>query len=141
MVNELDHIVKQLDHVEEFMPVLTPADAVQHDLDGARFTAYLAPSRGSTQLCAWQLDVPADSAGLEHRVSHEEVLLVLDGTLDVSVDGVAGRAARGHVVHVPAGSRLRVGTGSEPASAWVTTTPGLTAELTDGTQLAPPWAR
>ena len=123
------------------MPVLTPADAVQHELHGARFTAYLAPSRGSTQLCAWQLDVPADSAGLEHRVSHEEVLLVLDGTLDVSVDGVDGRAERGHVVHVPAGSRLRVGTGAEPAIAWVTTTPGLTAELTDGTQLAPPWAR
>jgi quercetin dioxygenase-like cupin family protein len=123
------------------MPVLTPADATQHDLHGARFTAYVAPSRGSTQLCAWRLDVPADSPGVEHRVSHEEVLLVLDGTLHVSVDGAGGRAERGHVVHVPAGARLQVGTGAEPATAWVTTTPGLTAELGDGTQLTPPWAR
>ena len=123
------------------MPVLTSADATPHELHGARFTAYVAPSRGSTQLCAWRLDLPADSPGVEHRVSHEELLLVLDGTLHVSVDGVAGRAERGHVVHVPAGSRLRVGTGAGPATAWVTTTPGLTAELADGTQLAPPWAR
>lgn len=123
------------------MPVLTPTDAAAHDLHGARFTAYLAPSRGSTQLCAWRLDVPAGSPGVEHRVSHEEVLLVLDGTLLVTLDGVTGRAERGHVVHVPAGSRLRVGTDAEPASAWVTTTPGLTAELADGTRLAPPWAR
>jgi quercetin dioxygenase-like cupin family protein len=123
------------------MSVFTSADAAQHELHGARFTAYVAPSRGSTQLCAWRLDVPAESPGVEHRVSREEVLLVLDGTLHVTVDGVGGQAERGHVVHVPAGSRLRVGTGAGPATAWVTTTPGLTAELADGTQLAPPWAR
>jgi quercetin dioxygenase-like cupin family protein len=127
--------------MEEVMPVLSPADAVQHDVHGSRFTAYVAPSLGSAQLCAWQLDVPAGTPGLEHRVSREEVLLVLAGTLQVTVDGIGGQVEQGQVVHVPAGSTLLVATGDRPATAWVTTTAGLVAELPDGTRFEPPWAR
>lgn len=69
------------------MPVIRPADAVPFETHGSRFLSYVSPSRGSSQLCAWQLSVPADLQGVAHRPSREEVLLVLDGELHVTLDG------------------------------------------------------
>ena len=54
------------------MPVIHPGDALQFETDGSRFLSYVRPSRGSTQLCAWQLTVPADLHGVAHRPTREE---------------------------------------------------------------------
>lgn len=70
----------------------------------------------------------------------EEVLLVLAGELQVTLDGLATALHFGDVVLVPAGSDLRVDAGPDGATAWVTTTPGLEAVTADGTKIAPPWA-
>jgi quercetin dioxygenase-like cupin family protein len=123
------------------MPVLRPADAVRHEAHGAAFHALVAPSRGSAELCAWRLEVPPGQVGAPHRPSREEVLLVLDGDLGVVLDGEASAVGKGDVVLVPAGAELRVDGGVAAASVWVATSPGLEAELADGTRLAPPWAR
>jgi quercetin dioxygenase-like cupin family protein len=123
------------------VPFFRSADATPFETHGSRFSAYVAPSRGSSQLCAWRLDVPAKLQGVAHRPSHEEVLLVLDGALHVTVDGDAFDAGVGDVVVVPANSELRVDGGDLGASAWVTTTPGLEAVTADGTRIVPPWAQ
>jgi len=107
------------------VPVVRPPDAVPFETHGSRFLSYVSPSKGSTQLCAWQLTVPADLRGVAHRPSREEVLLVLDGELQVTLDGSHSALQRGDAVLVPAGSELRVDAGPEGATAWVTTTPGL----------------
>ncbi len=132
-------MVKCLDQLEIPVPVITPDAATVHDLHGSTFTSYLAPSRGSEQLCAWRLDVPATTVGVAHRVTHEEVLLVLDGTLHVHLDGARQQAGPGDVVRVPAGSLFRVDTGASAAGAWVVTSVGLEAVTADGTRIAPPW--
>lgn len=108
---------------------------------GSRFLAYVSPSRGSSQLCAWQLTVPPDLQGVAHRPSREEVLLVLDGELRVTLDGTRTALHRGDAVLVPADSELRVDAGPDGAVAWVTTTPGLEAVTSDGIHIVPPWAR
>jgi len=123
------------------VPVIHPGDALQFETHGSRFLSYVSPSRGSTQLCAWQLTVPADLHGVAHRPTREEVLLVLTGELHVTLDGLATALRPGDVVLVPAGSELRVDAGPDGATAWVTTTPGLEAVTADGTRIAPPWAR
>jgi len=123
------------------MPVVRPADATQFETHGARFSSYAAPSRGSSQLCAWRLDVPAGLEGVTHRPSREEVLLVLDGELRITLDGTQADLRQGDVVLVPVDSELRVDGGPTGASAWVTTTPGLEAVTADGSRIAPPWAR
>jgi quercetin dioxygenase-like cupin family protein len=123
------------------MPVLTPADAVPFEMHGTRFLSYVSPSKGSRQLCAWQLTIPADLHGVPHRPTREEVLLILDGELKVTLDGAASVLHRGDVVLVPAGSELQVDAGHEGATAWTTTTPGLQAVTADGTRLSPPWAQ
>lgn len=125
------------------MPVVHAADAVVHDMHGSRFTSYAAPARGSAELCAWRLDVPAGREGTGHAVSREEIVFVLGGTLLVTLGDEAGLACRtGDAIVVPAGSSLRIDNpGDEPASAWVTTSVGLEAVLPDGSRLSPPWVR
>jgi quercetin dioxygenase-like cupin family protein len=128
------------------MSVLHPADAIVHELHGARFSSYAAPARGSQELCAWRLDVAPGTQGVPHVVSREEVLLVLAGTLHVTVGTGAGAAAEasgpGDVIVVPPGASLRIDNpGDEQATAWVTTSVGLEATLADGSTLSPPWVR
>ena len=133
------------------MPVVRASDATVHDMHGARFNSYAAPSRGTGELCAWRTDLPPGSAGVPHTVSQEEIVLVLSGTLHVTLtDGhdasgdstTAMTGQAGDVFVVPAGATVRVGTpDGKAASAWVTTNAGLKATLADGSTITPPWAR
>jgi mannose-6-phosphate isomerase-like protein (cupin superfamily) len=125
------------------MPVVHSADAVVHELNGNRFSSYAAPARGSSQLCAWRLEVPPGPAGLPHRVSHEEVFYVLSGALQVMLDGrPAEPAGPGDAIVVAPGTLLRVDNpGPGTAVAWVTTSVGLQAELPDGSRISPPWVQ
>ncbi|GFE20507.1 hypothetical protein [Streptomyces nigrescens] len=58
-----------------------------------------------------------------------------------SIDGEIAELAPGDAAVAPAGAALAVANpADEPARMWVTTRTGLTAELADGSSLAPPWA-
>jgi quercetin dioxygenase-like cupin family protein len=111
-----------------------------HQVHGSTFSSFVAPSRGSAQLCAWQLKVPAGLRGVAHRPTREEVLILLEGELTVTLDGIAAVLAAGDVVLVPADSELRLDGGTAGATAWVTTTPGLEAVMANGSRIVPPWA-
>lgn len=118
----------------------TATDHVLHELGGTRFLSYVCPSRGSAQLCAWRVELPPATAGQPHRVSHEEVLLVLEGRASAEVDGGQTGLGPGDVLVIPAGARVSLATSPvSGVSAWVTTSVGFRAELTDGTELAPAW--
>jgi quercetin dioxygenase-like cupin family protein len=124
------------------MAVIHPGEAVVHEMHGTRFLSYASPSRGSAELCTWQVEIPARSESVPHRISRAEVFHVLSGTLRVTVDGVCDAASEGDVIVVPAGSMLRIdNAGDGPATAWVTTSAGLGAVLPGGEWLTPPWTR
>ena len=124
------------------MPVIHAAEATVHHLHDTSFTSYASPSRGSRELCAWRIRIPARAPGVPHHVSREEVLYVLSGTLRATVDGQPSEAVAGDVVLVPAGSSFCVGNPtSEPATAWVTTSVGFAGVLPDGSWMTPPWTR
>ncbi|MGA5302380.1 cupin domain-containing protein [Nucisporomicrobium flavum] len=117
-------------------------EAVAHELHGATFHSFVAPSSGSRELCAWRLEVAGGTAGVEHRVSREEVVLLISGELEVAVDGVPGTLRPGEVAFVPAGATFRVdNTSGDAATAWVTTSVGLQATMPDGSSISPPWTR
>lgn len=123
------------------MPIFSHADSANYSTHGSTFAAYVNSARGSSQLCAWRLTVPPGTVGVSHRPSREEVLLVLDGTLHVTIDDESNQLTTGSVAHVPAGSLLRISSSTDGGSAWVTTTSGLTATTDDGTVITPPWAQ
>ena len=124
------------------MPIVRESDAVTYRLHGSTFQSFVAPASGSQELCAWRLEVAAGQRGVAHRVSREEVFLLLDGELTVVLDGESGVLRRGEVVRVPAGAEFRAdNTSGGPATAWVTTSAGLEATLEDGSSISPPWVR
>ncbi len=122
------------------MPIARPADAVTFETHGSRFDSYFRPANGSSQLCAWRLTVPADLQGVPHRPSLDEIVLVLEGELRITLDGVHATLHSGDVALVPANSEFQVDAGPAGASAWITTTPGLAAVTADGRRITPPWA-
>jgi len=124
------------------MPVIHADQAAVHQMHGTSFTAYASPARGSRELCAWHIEIPGHTEGVRHRVSREEVLYVLSGTIRASLDGQADAAAAGDVIVVPAGAQFGVDNpGNEPATAWVTTSVGLLGVLPDGSWISPPWTQ
>jgi quercetin dioxygenase-like cupin family protein len=124
------------------MPIVRDRDAVPHRLHGSTFHSYAAPATGSRELCAWRLEVPSGTVGAPHRVSREEVFLILGGRLTVTLDGVTGDLTPGDVLLVPAGAELRADNLSDGVvTAWVTTSVGLRATMADGSAVSPPWAR
>ncbi|KRV48899.1 cupin [Wenjunlia vitaminophila] len=123
------------------MPFVRGAEAVTHEVHGARFTAYANPGTGSRDLAAWRTEVPAGSAPVPHVVSHEEVFYLLSGEVRLTIDGDTADLLPGDAAVAPAGSRIAVANRTdEPARMWVTTRVGLTATLGDGSTLTPPWA-
>jgi mannose-6-phosphate isomerase-like protein (cupin superfamily) len=123
------------------MPYIRSADAVTHEIHGARFVSYANSTAGSKELCAWRGEIPAGTAGVPHTVSREEVLYLLTGGLRFTVDGEAADLGPGDAVVVPAGSQLTVDNrGDVTATMWVSTSTGLSATLADGSTIAPPWA-
>jgi quercetin dioxygenase-like cupin family protein len=122
------------------MPVIRSADAVVHEMHGTRFTSYAAPARGSKELCAWRIDVPPGSTGAAHTITREEIVFVLSGAMELSLDEAASTVRAGDVAVLPAGATVRVdNAGDEPVTAWVTSSVGLEAQLADGSRIVPPW--
>lgn len=145
-VNHIDDIVNLIDYIHSdersLMIFIQPTDAREHQLHGSNFLSYVAPAMGSSQLCAWRLTVDPHTTGQPHRVSHEEVFAVLEGSFEITIAGDHRQLSPGDVAFVPAGTSIQVDNdGDRIARAWVTTSVGLTAELADGTSLAPPWVR
>lgn len=123
------------------MPFVPAADAVVHEMHGVRFVSYAASALGSKELCAWRTEVSAGRAGPPHRISREEVFLVLSGSLELTIDGETRSLSAGDTAVAPPGSSLGLVNATEkPATMWVTTSTGLEAELADGSRISPPWA-
>ncbi|MGH8879710.1 MAG: cupin domain-containing protein, partial [Stackebrandtia sp.] len=104
------------------MPVIQKTQAKVHDFDGSRWTAYVSPSQGSEELCAWSAEVPVSAKPSPHRVNKEEVLFVLSGRLRLVHEGCDAIAESGDALVVPPDTDVHItNAGTEPAVTWVTT--------------------
>jgi quercetin dioxygenase-like cupin family protein len=122
------------------VPVIQASQAVVHEMHGTSFTSYARPTSGSKELCGWRVEIPGHTEGVAHRVSREEVLYLLSGTVRVGLDDDYQDATAGDAIVVPAGALFRVDNlADEPMTAWVTTTAGFGAVMADGSWLTPAW--
>lgn len=123
------------------MPVIRSTEGTEHRMHGAVFTAYANSATGSGELCAWTTRLPPGQSGAEHRISREEIFLVLEGTPHVSIDGRESALAPGDVLVAPAHRTLRLDNpDAQEALIWATTSVGLSARMADGSEVSPPWA-
>lgn len=124
------------------MPVIAAPPAPTHELPGARFTALATPSRGSTDTSVWRVEIDPATPATPHRVTREEVFVVLDGTARVRLDGVDHVAGPGASIVVPAGVPFELAAaGDGPMRALCVLPVGGQAQLPGGEPFTPPWAQ
>jgi mannose-6-phosphate isomerase-like protein (cupin superfamily) len=122
------------------VPLIRESDAPRFSVPGVDFTAYAAPSRGSAEICTWQItvDVGADSA--PHTLDRDEVFFVLSGA--IRLDPESEVLGPQDVAVVPAGEPIQLtNAGEVPAQVYVAIRSGFTATTADGQVLRPPWAQ
>ena len=120
------------------MPYVHATDTIE--AHGSRFTPFANPTLGSTELCVWRVQIPADTTGVSHSLNHEEVITVLDGEVQFRLDEDKAVLRAGEAVIVPAGHTMAVDTHTMPATILAITKVDVHATMADGTSFTPPWS-
>src|SRR5690242_18980992 len=124
------------------MPVIHAADAEVFDVGHGTITALAAPSRGSSEVCAWHVELIAGADVPAHRLDREEVLVVTDGRMGVRFDAEQSLVDAGGAVVIPVGTWVALrNEADQPVRSVAALRPGVTAEMQDGSTVAPPWAQ
>src|SRR6478609_6822532 len=124
------------------MAVIPAPATPTHRLGGASFTSLATPSRGSTDTSVWQVEITPGTPATQHRLTREEVFVILRGSARVRIDGQDGIAEPGDVVVVPAAVDFEIVAGdAEPLRALCCLPVGGQALLADGDPFTPPWAQ
>lgn len=122
------------------MPIIPAPAAPTHDLGDTRFTALASPSRGSAETSVWIVEIDPGTPGTPHRLTREEVFVVLDGAASVRIGEVTGSAASGDAVVVPPGVDFEIAAAGDSSLRMVCCLPtGGQASIGDAT-FTPPWA-
>ena len=123
------------------MALISHADAPTVAIPGIQARPMAVPSRGSTELAIWYLEVRPGVTGEPHTVDREEVFVLQSGQGTADLDGVEYRIEPGDALLVPAGVPFSIrNTGDEPTRYLVCTSAGITATL-NGTVVEPAWAK
>jgi mannose-6-phosphate isomerase-like protein (cupin superfamily) len=125
------------------MNLITAADAAIFDVPDTHVIAYAAPSRGSTELCLWRIDIAPGSTSPLHHMDCEEVFLCLAGHAVVVTSAAEQRPVEaGDCLVLAPGTdfSFRV-VGDEPFQAVACIRVGGKATMAfSGDTFVPPWA-
>jgi mannose-6-phosphate isomerase-like protein (cupin superfamily) len=133
-----------VNHIDEGvdMGVVPAPSTPTHALGGASFTSLATPSRGSTETSVWLVEITPGTAGTPHRLTREEVFVVLAGRAEVSLGDQISHATAGDAIVVPAGIPFALApAGEEPLRALCCLPVGGQGQLTEGEPFTPPWAQ
>jgi quercetin dioxygenase-like cupin family protein len=128
---------------EYIMPVVRAANAPIFTVDGSHITGLTAPSRGAGELCTWRIEIEPYAKSEAHWLDHEEVFILLDGAITISVAGEDIALQTGDAVSVPARSSLQlINTGRMTAHLVACLPVGAHGTMADGREVGtPPWAQ
>ena len=123
------------------MAVIPAPQQHTHELGGTRFTSLATPSRGSTDTSVWQVEIAPGTPATPHRLTREEVFVVLEGQATVYLDGTTSVAHAGDAITVPSEVDFSItAAGSRPLRALCCLPVGGQGILADGVPFTPPWA-
>jgi quercetin dioxygenase-like cupin family protein len=124
------------------MPLSTLADAPRFARDGFTFRPLAVPSRGSTELAVWALELEPAACSETHSMDREEIFIVVSGAVSATVADREVSADPGDAIIVPPHAVLQIRNDSaeHPARLTVATSVGMRA-LIGGAAFTPPWAQ
>ena len=124
------------------MNLITSAEAAIFDVPDTHVIAYAAPSRGSTELCLWRIDIAPGSTSPLHHMDCEEVFLCLDGRAVVVTSAEERLLQAGDCLVLAPGTNFSFQVvGDEPFRALACIRAGGHATMAaSGETFLPPWA-
>ncbi|MEP6559657.1 MAG: cupin domain-containing protein [Nakamurella sp.] len=124
------------------MNLITQQSAPVFTAGGTTVTGYAAPSRGTTAVSLWRVELAAGSSSPLHVIDAEEVFLGLEGRAVVVADGVESAVTPGDCLVVPAGTCFSICADAAGPFRAVVCMPagGQATVLPDGPTFVPPWA-
>ena len=122
------------------MAVIAAPTAPTHDLAGTRFTSLATPSRGSSETSVWRVTIEPGVVSTPHRLTREEVFVVLDGTAQVTLDGAESIAHAGDAIVVPVDTDFALGNAGSDDLQLVCCLPVGGQAITAQGTFVPPWA-
>ena len=123
------------------MSVVRINEAPHFSVEGFHFTGLTSPSRGASEICTWRLEVEPGAHSDPHWLDHEEIFILLDGVITVSVAGEKIALHAGDALNVPARSLLELSS-DQAAHAVVCLPAGTRATMANGQEVGtPPWAQ
>jgi quercetin dioxygenase-like cupin family protein len=111
-----------------------------HDHGLTRFTSVATPSLGTAETSVWRVEIDPGAPVTPHSLTREEVFLVLDGSAQVTLDGVVGVAQAGDAFVVPAGTQFEVANNGAGVLRMVCCMPVGGEARVGNDQFTPPWA-
>jgi mannose-6-phosphate isomerase-like protein (cupin superfamily) len=125
------------------MHLITRTDAPSFDVEGTAVTAYAAPSRGSSEVSLWEIELAPGSTSPCHHMDREEVFLGLEGQAVAEIDGTEHLLGAGDCLILPAGTDFTLHvTGRQPFRAVACMPAGAQATMVpDGATFVPPWGQ
>jgi quercetin dioxygenase-like cupin family protein len=84
------------------VPVISPDNAPKFELPNVTFTGLASPQRGSKENSLWRFAIAANTPGLPHQLTSEEIIVVLGGTAIAEIGTDRHRLSEGDVIIVPA---------------------------------------
>jgi quercetin dioxygenase-like cupin family protein len=121
------------------MPVIAPADAPIFDAPGATITGLASPSRGSADASAWRVRLDAEHPSPPHSLTHEEIFLVLEGSLTARYGDREETANAGGALIVKPGERFSL-VAREAAVDAICVMAATGKAITEEATFTPPWA-
>ncbi len=135
------------------MPVVSPPTTPTHVHGATRFTSLATPTRGEAcDTSVWRVDIAPNTSPTLHRVTREEIFVVLAGGAQVRLGDARHEVVAGQVIVVPADTDFELATTDQPLSAICCLPVGGQAYLPAGARPAkdeagsgapftPPWAQ
>jgi quercetin dioxygenase-like cupin family protein len=117
------------------------AEADTFTVQGNHMTRLVAPSTGASEVMAWRAAMDAGVASPPHRHDHEEIVVLLSGTLLAKVGETEAVLTSGDACLIPAHTLHQViNTGAEPCTLLIAMRVGTRFLRPDGSETpAPPW--
>ena|SRR5947209_6518308 len=125
------------------MPVIPVRTASRHRLPGTSFTSLATPSRGCVDTAVWEVVIEAGTPPTPtHRVTREEVFVVLQGTVTAEIDGVTEVATVRDAIVIPADTDFWLSnSGTETVRMLCCLPVGGQVCVTGEDLFTPPWAQ
>ena len=122
------------------MPVITAPARPTHELGGTLFTSLATPSTGSAETAVWRVAIAPGTAATPHRLTREEVFVVMAGSAAVTLCGVDSVARTGDAIVVPRDTEFALSNAGTDDLHLVCCLPVGGQAVTAAGTFTPPWA-